>query len=106
MIICCSCYLILLYMVINVNIQNKIYMVNPLKQVYKTSYNNTHSVAFVYSQRQEIRSMTAIRTQQCAMASPGRSRVPGPESRVLVAPAFDNNSDFVPGVNFKNETAG
>jgi len=50
--------------------------------------------------------MTAIRTQQCAMASPGRSRVPGPESRVLVAPAFDNNSDFVPGVNFKNETAG
>ena len=53
-------------------------MVNPLKKVFKTSYNNTHPVAFVYSQRQEIRSMTAIRTQQCAMTSPGRSRVPDP----------------------------
>ena len=48
-------------------------MVNTLKQVYKTIYSNTHPFTFVYSQRQEIRSMTAI----YAMASPIRSRVPG-----------------------------
>ena len=53
-------------------------MVNSLKQVYKTIYRNTHPFAFVYSQRQKIRSMTAITTKPYAMASPIRSRVPGP----------------------------
>ena len=50
-------------------------MVNTLKQVYKTIYSNTHPFAFVYSQGQKIRSMTAITTKPYAMASPIRSRV-------------------------------
>jgi len=63
-------------------------MVNTLKQVYKTIYSNTHPFAFVYCQRQKIRSMTAITTKSYAMASPIRSQVPGPGSQVLVAPSY------------------
>ena len=53
-----------------------------LKQVYKTIYSNTHPFAFVYSQRQKIRSMTAITTNKSHMpwpvpSDPG-SRDPGP----------------------------
>ena len=48
-----------------------------LKQLYKTSYGNTHPVAFVYSQTQKVRSMTAITTKPFVKASPGQSRVPG-----------------------------
>jgi len=60
---------------------------------YKTSYGNTHPVAFVYSQRQKIRSMTAITTKPFVMASPGRSRVPGPGSWVpgFSSPRFEIN---------------
>ena len=59
-------------------INNTKNMVNTLKQVYNSIYSNTHPFVFVYTQRQKIRSMTAITTKPCAMASP--------RSRVLVAP--------------------